>query len=79
VETVKRFAVRYERDEDGWWVSSAVGLRGCHTQGRSIEEARRHIREAIAAHLDLSRQEEAALEIQDDVRLPADVRTRSCA
>jgi predicted RNase H-like HicB family nuclease len=71
---MKRFKVTYKRDEDGVWVASAAGLKGCHTQGRSIDEARRHIREAIALYLDLTNREEAALEIVDDVRLPAEVR-----
>lgn len=71
---MKRYTVKYERDEEGWWVASAVGLKGCHTQGRSIDEARRHAREAIAAYLDLSPSDEAALELRDDVKVPADVR-----
>lgn len=71
---MKRYTVKYERDDDGWWVASALGLKGCHTQGRSIDEARRHVREAIAAYLDLSSGEEAALEIRDDVRVPAETR-----
>ena len=70
----KRHNVRYERDEEGWWVASATSLKGCHTQGRSIDEARRHIREAIAGYLDLSAKEEAALELHDDIRLPASAR-----
>jgi predicted RNase H-like HicB family nuclease len=71
---MKRYTVKYERDEEGWWVASAAGLKGCHTQGRSIDEARRHAREAIAAYLDLSPSDEAALELRDDVKVPADVR-----
>ncbi|MHB8873525.1 MAG: type II toxin-antitoxin system HicB family antitoxin [Myxococcaceae bacterium] len=71
---MKRFTVRYERDREGWWVASAAGLKGCHTQGRSIEEARRHIREAIAAYLDLSPSEEAAIGLRDNIKVPADVR-----
>ena len=37
----------YERDESGWWVASVRGLRGCHTQGRTVHEARRRIVEAM--------------------------------
>ena len=70
----KRYTVTFERDEDGWWVASAKGLKGCHTQGRSIDEARRHIREAIAASLDLSARDEAALEIHDAIKVPAETR-----
>ena len=76
---MSRYTVKYERDPDGWWVASAVGLKGCHTQGRSIDEARRHIREAISAYLDLSTAEEAAVELRDDVKLPADVKRKLAA
>lgn len=76
---MKHYTVKYERDRDGWWVASTVGLKGCHTQGRSLEEARRHVREAIAAYLDLSDSEEAALDIRDDVRLPADAKRKLAA
>jgi predicted RNase H-like HicB family nuclease len=46
-EAVKRYRVAYERDEAGWWVASVRGVRGCHTQGRTVDEARRRIREAL--------------------------------
>jgi predicted RNase H-like HicB family nuclease len=39
--------VIYERDERGWWVASVRGVRGCHTQGRTLEQARRRVREAL--------------------------------
>lgn len=35
----KSYRVTYERDESGWWVASVAGVAGCHTQGRSIQEA----------------------------------------
>ncbi len=37
----------YDRDERGWWVASVRGVRGCHTQGRTLEQARRRVREAL--------------------------------
>ena len=44
-----RYTVRYERDEDGWWVATILEVPGVHTQGKSLEEARSRIREALAA------------------------------
>jgi predicted RNase H-like HicB family nuclease len=41
-------------------------MRGCHTQGRTVDEARRRIREALALFVDDARK--AA--IVDDVKLP---------
>jgi predicted RNase H-like HicB family nuclease len=66
-ETVKTYHVAYERDESGWWVASVRELRGCHTQGRTVEEARRRIREAMGLFVDNAR----AAKIVDDVKLPA--------
>jgi predicted RNase H-like HicB family nuclease len=66
-EGMKRYRVTYERDESGWWVASVRGVRGCHTQGRTVEEARRRIREALELFVDDARK--AA--IVDDVKLPS--------
>ena len=44
-EAVKLYRVAYERDESGWCVTSVRGVHSCHTQGRTVDEARRHIRE----------------------------------
>jgi predicted RNase H-like HicB family nuclease len=45
----------YERDEAGWWVASVRKVRGCHTQGRTVDEARRRIREALELFVDDAR------------------------
>lgn len=66
-ETVKSYRVVYERDESGWWVASVRGVRGCHTQGRTVDEARRRIREALELFVDDAR----TAPIVDDVKLPS--------
>ena len=66
-EVVKTYHVTYERDESGWWVASVRGLRGCHTQGRTVDEARRRIVEAMELFIDNPR----SARIVDDLRLPA--------
>jgi len=48
----KKYTVRYERDEDGYWVASVREVPGCHTQGRSIAAARERIREALGLFVD---------------------------
>lgn len=67
---MKTYRVAYERDESGWWVASVRELRGCHTQGRTVDEARRRIREAMRLFIDNTR----GVKIVDDIRLPADAR-----
>jgi predicted RNase H-like HicB family nuclease len=69
-ETVKTYHVVYERDESGWWVASVREVRGCHTQGRTVDEARRRIREALGLFIDHPR----AVKIVDDIRLPTEAK-----
>ena len=65
-EVVKTYHVTYERDESGWWVASVRELRGCLTQGRTVDEARRRIVEAMELFIDNAR----SVKILDDVKLP---------
>jgi len=69
-EIVKTYHVAYERDASGWWVASVRELRGCRTQGRTVDEARRRIREAIGLFIDNVR----TAKIVDNVKLPADAK-----
>jgi predicted RNase H-like HicB family nuclease len=43
------------------------GVRGCHTQGRTVDEARRRIREALELFVDDARK----ATIVDEVKLPS--------
>ena len=47
----RRYTVTYERDEDGYVVASVPALPGCHSQGASVEEAGRNIREAMRGYI----------------------------
>lgn len=66
-KAVKTYRIAYERDESGWWVASVRGVRGCHTQGRTVEEARRRVIEAMELFVDDAR----TASIVDDVKLPS--------
>jgi len=66
----KRYTVRYELDESGTWVATIPKLPGCITQGRSIAQARRRIREALAAYTGDDRLARSA-ELVDDVDVGA--------
>jgi predicted RNase H-like HicB family nuclease len=66
-EAMRSYHVAYERDESGWWVASVREVRGCHTQGRTVDEARRRIREAMALFVSDAR----SAELIDNVKLPA--------
>tara|TARA_Y100000310_G_scaffold300547_1_gene336302 strand:+ start:960 stop:1181 length:222 start_codon:yes stop_codon:yes gene_type:complete len=47
------FTVLIERDEDGYYVGSVPSLKGCHTQGKTIDELLENIKEAIALCLEV--------------------------
>lgn len=67
---MKSYIVTYERGENGWWVATVPSIPGCHTQGRTIAEARRRIREALSLWIE----DAAEAQLIDDVRLPAQAR-----
>ncbi len=70
---MKRYTVRYERDETGWWVAQVKEAPAAISQGRTIAEARRRIREALGLAIDDDAAAQKAT-LVDDVRLPADAR-----
>lgn len=43
----KKFPVIVERDEDGFYVVQCTVLNGCFTQGKTLDEALKNIREVI--------------------------------
>ncbi len=47
------FTVFIEKDEDGIYVGSVPSLKGCHTQGRTIDELLIHMKEAIELCLEV--------------------------
>jgi predicted RNase H-like HicB family nuclease len=51
----RRFTVVIERDEDGIFVASVPALRGCHAQGKSLDQVMRRIREAFGLCLEVER------------------------
>ena len=44
---VLNFKVIVEQDEDGWFIAGVPAIPGCHTQGKTYEEAVKNIEEAI--------------------------------
>ena len=42
------FSVVYEADPEGGYIVFAPSLPGCHTQGDTLEEAEKNIKEAIS-------------------------------
>ena len=66
-----RYNAIFERDESGAWLVRIPKVPGCHTYGRTLEQARRRIREALELWIDDAKD----VVLEEDVRLPADVKT----
>ena len=47
-----RFTIVIEADREGGYHSWCPALSGCHSQGETLEEAKRNIIEAIQCHLE---------------------------
>ena len=69
-----RCEVTYARDEGGWWIARVRGVPGVHSNGRTIAEARRRVREALALAVGDTAAEKA--DLVDNVQLPASLRSR---
>jgi predicted RNase H-like HicB family nuclease len=67
---MKRLVVRYVRDASGAWIATVPRVRGCHTHGRTLDQARERIREALAL-FDVDADQ---VELADEVVLPAQAR-----
>jgi predicted RNase H-like HicB family nuclease len=68
------YTVRYEYDvEDGVWTGELVEIPQVHTFGRSIQQVRNRIREALWAWTD-DKQKAKRASLRDDIRLPTNVK-----
>lgn len=67
---MKTYRVRYARDDEGWWYASVPEVPGCHTQGRSLHQARNRIREALSLWVD----DAESARFAEDIDLPQEAR-----
>ena len=51
-EVIMILKVRFEPDEEGGYTAYVPALPGCISEGDTLEEARRNIREAIELYLE---------------------------
>lgn len=66
-----RYTVVYERDESGAWNAHVPEVPGCHSYGRSLQQARRRIREALELWVDDADQ----AEFHEEIHLPRRAQT----
>ena len=48
---MKEFNIIIEQGEDGYLISEVVGLPGCHTQAKTMDELIKRTKEAISLYL----------------------------
>ena len=65
------YEVKLTRDEGGAWLARVPSVPGCHTYGRSIEQAMNRIREALALWVN----DGATARLQPDIRLTEPARS----
>jgi predicted RNase H-like HicB family nuclease len=66
----KVYRVVIERDETGAWLAHVQGVRGCHTYGRTLDQVRRRIREALSIWVE----DAETAEFVEEIRLPSEAR-----
>jgi predicted RNase H-like HicB family nuclease len=66
VAMTKTYKTVFELDEGGWWLARVPSIHGCHTQGKTLDQARRRLREALSLWVDGAEHEA----FDEDVRLP---------
>ena len=57
------FTVIIERDEDGYYMAEVPDLKGCYTQGKTLEEVMKNIREVIELCLEAEKGKEFPKEL----------------
>lgn len=67
---MKNYRAVYKREDDGRWAVTIPQVPGCHSYGRTIDQARERIREAWSLFVD----DVEKVGIVDAVALPADVK-----
>ncbi len=60
-----KFAITLEQDQDGFIIASCPALLGCHSQGKTREEAIANIKEAIRGYIASKRKHDEPLPITE--------------
>lgn len=71
--TKHHFTVILEREPEGGYHASCPALKGCHSEGDTIEEAVANIREAIEAYLESLAANGEPIPVEDLLFKPVEV------
>ena len=53
---IRNFTVVIEQDEDGYYVGRVPAIKGCLTQGKTMDELLKNIKEAIELCLEVEKE-----------------------
>jgi predicted RNase H-like HicB family nuclease len=67
------FTVILEREEDGGYHAFCPTLKGCHTQGDTVDEAMANAREAIELYIEDLRATGAYIPVEDILIKPVEI------
>jgi predicted RNase H-like HicB family nuclease len=68
-----RYTVIFERETDGGYHAFCPALKGCHTQGDTIEEASQNIEEAIAVYIESLKADGEPIPVEELLIRPVEV------
>ena len=69
----RHYTVLLEREEDGGYHAFCPALKGCHSQGDTLDEALANIREAMEAYVESLKAEGEPVPIEDILIKPVEV------
>ena len=69
----RHYTVLLEREEDGGYHAFCPALKGCHSQGDTLDEALANIREAMEAYLESLKAEGEPAPVEDILIKPVEV------
>jgi len=69
----RHYTVIFEKEEDGGYHAFCPTLKGCHSQGDTLEEALANVKEAIEAYLESLRDEGEPVPVEDILIKPVEV------
>lgn len=69
IKKTYKFPIVIEKDEEGFFMADCPDLQGCHTQGKTIEEAITNIRDAIELHIKILKEDKEEIPFMQPVSL----------
>ena len=69
----RHYTVIFEREDDGGYHAYCPALKGCHSQGDTLDDALANIREAMAAYLESLKAEGEPAPVEDILIKPVEI------